>query len=81
MLPPARRLCSRTTVENAYTRLCIEGIAESVPQRGYFITGNKSFEQKKIKKVLAKEEKFCSDSKVVKRQETTKETTTNHRPL
>lgn len=41
---------SRTTVENAYTRLCIEGIAESVPQRGYFITGNKSFEQKKIKK-------------------------------
>ena len=31
---------SRTTVENAYTRLCIEGIAESRPQRGYFITGN-----------------------------------------
>ena len=25
---------SRTTVENAYTRLCIEGIAESRPQRG-----------------------------------------------
>lgn len=33
---------SRTTVENAYTRLCIEGIAESRPQRGYFITGNKN---------------------------------------
>ena len=32
---------SRTTVENAYTQLCIEGIAESLPQRGYFITGNK----------------------------------------
>lgn len=31
---------SRTTVENAYMRLCIEGIAESLPQRGYFITGN-----------------------------------------
>lgn len=29
---------SRTTVENAYTRLCIEGIAESVPQVGYFIS-------------------------------------------
>lgn len=41
---------SRTTVENAYTRLCIEGIAESVPQRGYFITGNKSFKHKEIKR-------------------------------
>lgn len=30
---------SRTTVENAYTRLCIEGIAESLPQRGYYIIG------------------------------------------
>ncbi len=30
---------SRTTVENAYTRLCIEGIIESQPQRGYFIMG------------------------------------------
>lgn len=29
---------SRTTVENAYTRLCIEGFAESLPQRGYFIS-------------------------------------------
>jgi len=28
---------SRTTVENAYSRLCIEGFAESRPQRGYFI--------------------------------------------
>lgn len=30
---------SRTTVENAYTRLCIEGFIESRPQRGYFVTG------------------------------------------
>ena len=30
---------SRTTVENAYIRLCIEGIAESSPQRGYYILG------------------------------------------
>ncbi len=30
---------SRTTVENAYNRLCIEGIAESMPQRGYYILG------------------------------------------
>lgn len=29
---------SRTTVENAYLRLCIEGIAESIPQNGYYIT-------------------------------------------
>ena len=40
---------SRTTVENAYTRLCIEGLAESVPQKGYFITGKKSLEHKEIK--------------------------------
>jgi DNA-binding transcriptional regulator YhcF (GntR family) len=38
---------SRTTIENAYTRLCIEGLVESVPQRGYFITGNKSLEQRR----------------------------------
>lgn len=30
---------SRTTVENAYTRLCIEGFCESIPQKGYFIIG------------------------------------------
>lgn len=28
---------SCTTVENAYIKLCIEGIAESSPQRGYYI--------------------------------------------
>ncbi len=28
---------SRTTVENAYIRLCVTGIAESRPQRGYYI--------------------------------------------
>lgn len=30
---------SRTTIENAYTRLCIEGIVESRPNKGYFIIG------------------------------------------
>lgn len=30
---------SRTTVENAYLKLCIEGLAESLPQRGYFVRG------------------------------------------
>ena len=30
---------SRTTIENAYTKLCIEGIIESRPQRGYFVIG------------------------------------------
>lgn len=34
---------SRTTVENAYLKLCIEGTAESLPQRGYFIRGIKRF--------------------------------------
>lgn len=28
---------SRTTAESAYLRLCIEGLAESSPQRGYFL--------------------------------------------
>lgn len=40
---------SRTTVENAYGRLCIEGIAESMPQRGYYIIGaNKSVNNKTV---------------------------------
>ena len=34
---------SRTTVENAYLKLCIEGTAESLPQRGYYIRGIKRF--------------------------------------
>lgn len=37
---------SRTTVENAYIRLCIEGVAESSPQRGYFICGTARPENK-----------------------------------
>lgn len=28
---------SRTTVESAYLKLCIEGIAESSPYRGYYV--------------------------------------------
>ena len=40
-------LVSRTTVENAYLRLCIEGTAESLPQRGYYIRqGEKRFTAK-----------------------------------
>lgn len=44
----ASQLCvSRTTVENAYLRLCIEGTAESLPQRGYYIRqGEKNFTAK-----------------------------------
>ena len=37
---------SRTTVESAYIKLCIEGIAESSPQRGYFICGSAKPAQK-----------------------------------
>jgi len=29
---------SRTTVENAYLKLCLEGVVESAPQRGYTLT-------------------------------------------
>ena len=40
-------LVSRTTVENAYLRLCIEGTVESLPQRGYYIRqGEKRFTAK-----------------------------------
>ncbi len=31
---------SRTTVENAYSKLCIEGFVESYPQKGYFVIDN-----------------------------------------
>lgn len=31
---------SRTTIENAYIKLCIEGYIESRPQRGYFVLGD-----------------------------------------
>lgn len=37
---------SRTTVENAYARLCIEGIAESKPQKGYYIIGKENIIEK-----------------------------------
>ena len=46
---------SRTTIENAYTRLCIEGIAESKPQKGYFITENKNNFEKKVSKTEVSE--------------------------
>lgn len=36
---------SRTTVENAYSKLCIEGFVESYPQKGYFVIANHSKEK------------------------------------
>lgn len=46
---------SRTTVENAYTRLCIEGIVESEAQKGYYVTGNfKSPKTETAKKEIIK---------------------------
>lgn len=51
---------SRTTVENAYARLCIEGIAESFPQRGYFITGNRISDRREAEK-LKKEDNILYD--------------------
>ena len=40
---------SRTTIENAYIKLCIEGYIESHPQIGYFVLGNskKNIQDKK----------------------------------
>lgn len=52
---------SRTTVENAYTRLCIEGIAESRPQRGYFITENKNVFKSNAQKPKEKEQFILYD--------------------
>lgn len=51
---------SRTTVENAYIRLCIEGVAESSPQRGYFICG-RAKQTKKSEKAPKSENKILYD--------------------
>ena len=63
----ASQLCvSRTTVENAYTRLCIEGIAESLPQRGYFIIGIPKTHSKVTPKTVVKSEiKYDFSSRLV----------------
>lgn len=49
---------SRTTVENAYNKLCIEGIAESVPQKGYYIL------EAKIQAVNIEKEKNDEEKKI-----------------
>ncbi|MEE1006464.1 MAG: PLP-dependent aminotransferase family protein [Acutalibacteraceae bacterium] len=51
---------SRTTVENAYLKLCIEGVAESSPQRGYFICGT-ARQTKKSEEVPKRENKILYD--------------------
>lgn len=51
---------SRTTVENAYIRLCIEGVAESSPQRGYFICG-RAKQTKKSEEAPKSENKILYD--------------------
>lgn len=57
---------SRTTVENAYTRLCIEGIAESLPQRGYFIIGIPKDHSKALSEPIVKDEiKYDFSSRLV----------------
>ncbi len=52
---------SRTTVENAYNRLCIEGIAESMPQRGYFIVSSAETRQIGQPEKSTKEECYLYD--------------------
>ena len=57
---------SRTTVENAYMRLCIEGFAESFPQKGYFITGTVTdFEQLTPKTETTPEPEFDFSSRKI----------------
>ena len=51
---------SRTTVENAYIRLCIEGVAQSSPQRGYFICGT-ARQTKKSEETPKRENKILYD--------------------
>lgn len=52
---------SRTTVENAYDKLCIEGIAESFPQKGYFITDYKNNKKDFSKITVTKAENIKYD--------------------
>ena len=47
---------SRTTIENAYDKLCIEGIVESLPQKGYYFTDYK-VSQKTVNKITIDDEK------------------------
>ena len=47
---------SRTTIENAYDKLCIEGIVESLPQKGYYFTDYK-VSKKTIKNITPNDEK------------------------
>lgn len=52
---------SRTTVENAYLKLCIEGIAESIPQKGYYIREVESNKKTQIIKTLEKNQEYKYD--------------------
>ena len=56
---------SRTTVENAYLKLCIEGLAESLPQRGYFIRGISPAEPAKITQVKKQEARYDFSGKKI----------------
>lgn len=47
---------SRTTIENAYDKLCIEGIVESLPQKGYYFTDYK-ISQNAINNIMKDDEK------------------------
>ncbi len=46
---------SRTTVENAYLKLCLEGIAESAPQRGYTVTAQAAVNRVAVKTAPAEQ--------------------------
>lgn len=52
---------SRTTIENAYLKLCIEGIAESIPQKGYYICKVKKIREPQVYKIKEKPQEYKYD--------------------
>lgn len=61
-IPSVRKLCadlevSKTTVENAYNLLCIQGYIVNIPQRGYFVEKGLKLEKKDKKKTTLADKK------------------------
>lgn len=56
---------SRTTVESAYLKLCIEGLAEGLPQRGYFIRTNPPQKPQRTERIEKREMRYDFSGKKI----------------
>ena len=56
---------SRTTVESAYLKLCIEGLAEGLPQRGYFIRTNPPQKPQRTERIEKREMRYNFSGKKI----------------